>query len=180
MADLLARFKLVDEMSDKLGSMAEKGQSMTEQWERAGDAASAALEGIAGGVSTAVSSVDGIATSIDNLQDAMGQADYWTDAVGSYSKELLEATYSTEELVEMGLKSADALEEQNRMLELCEQSANELGRSMDATDQAGPRQGKHRGGRGHVGAGKGPAGSGRGFGGLQPDDGLRHDGLGPA
>lgn len=135
MADLLARFKLVDEMSDKLGSMAEKGQSMTEQWERAGDAADAALEGIAGGVSTAVSSVDGIATSIDNLQDAMGQADYWTDAVGNYSRELLEATYSTEELVEMGLKSADALEEQNRMLELCEQSASELGRSMDATAQ---------------------------------------------
>lgn len=135
MADLLARFKLVDEMSDKLGSMAEKGQSMTEQWERAGDAANAALEGIAGGVSTAVSSVDGIATSINNLQDAMGQADYWTDAVGNYSRELLEATYSTEELVEMGLKSADALEEQNRMLELCEQSASELGRSMDATAQ---------------------------------------------
>lgn len=135
MADLLARFKLVDEMSDKLGSMAEKGQSMTEQWERAGDAANAALEGIAGGVSTAVSSVDGIATSIDNLQDAMGQADYWTDAVGNYSRELLEAAYSTEELVEMGLKSADALEEQNRMLELCEQSASELGRSMDATAQ---------------------------------------------
>lgn len=135
MADLLARFKLVDEMSDKLGSMAEKGQSMTEQWERAGDAANAALEGIAGGVSTAVSSVDGIATSIDNLQDAMGQADYWTDAVGNYSRELLEATYSTEELVEMGLKSANALEEQNRMLELCEQSASELGRSMDATAQ---------------------------------------------
>lgn len=135
MADLLARFKLVDEMSDKLGSMAEKGQSMTEQWERAGDAANAALEGIAGGVSTAVSSVDGIATSIDNLQAAMGQADYWTDAVGNYSRELLEATYSTEELVEMGLKSADALEEQNRMLELCEQSASELSRSMDATAQ---------------------------------------------
>lgn len=135
MADLLARFKLVDEMSDKLGSMAEKGQSMTEQWERAGDAANAALEGIAGGVSTAVSSVDGIATSIDNLQAAMGQADYWTDAVGNYSRELLEATYSTEELVEMGLKSADALEEQSRMLELCEQSASELGRSMDATAQ---------------------------------------------
>lgn len=135
MADLLARFKLVDEMSDKLGSMAEKGQSMTEQWERAGDAANAALEGIAGGVSTAVSSVDGIATSIDHLQDAMGQADYWTDAVGNYSRELLEATYSTEELVEMGLKSANALEEQNRMLELCEQSASELGRSMDATAQ---------------------------------------------
>lgn len=79
--------------------------------------------------------MDGIATSIDNLQDAMGQADYWTDAVGNYSKELLEATYSTEELVEMGMKSADALEEQNRMLELCERSATELSQSMDATTQ---------------------------------------------
>ena len=28
MADLLARFKIIDEISDKLGAMAEKGQSM--------------------------------------------------------------------------------------------------------------------------------------------------------
>lgn len=130
MADLLARFKLVDEMSDKLGSMAEKGQSMTEQWERAGDAANAALEGIAGGVSSAVSSVDGVATSIAEVTE---QTDYWTAAAENYNKSALEAVYSTEELVEMGLKSADALEEQERMFELCEQSASSLSKSMDAT-----------------------------------------------
>lgn len=158
MADLLARFKMVDEMSDKLGSLAEGGQSMVAQFEQAGEAANAAFEGITGGVSSAVSSVDGVAVSIDSLQgaadgaassadtlsdsmnsygDAAGEAaaqtDYWTDAVGNYDKSALEAVYSTEELVEMGLKSAAALEEQERMFELCEQSASSLSKSMEAT-----------------------------------------------
>ena len=130
MADLLARFKLVDEMSDKLGSMAESGQSMVARWEQAGEAASNALEGIAGGVSSAVSSVDGVATSIAEVTE---QTDYWTAAAENYNKSALEAVYSTEELVEMGLKSADALEEQEKMFELCEQSAGSLSKSMDAT-----------------------------------------------
>jgi len=42
MADLLARFKLVDEMSDKLGRMAESGQDMAAQFEQAGAAANGA------------------------------------------------------------------------------------------------------------------------------------------
>lgn len=157
MADLLARFKLVDEMSDRLGRMAESGQDMAAQFERAGEAANTAFDGISGGVTSAVSSVDGVATSIDSLQgsvnsaasssdrlsgaidgfgsaagEAAAQADYWTEAVGNYDRSALEAVYSTEELVEMGLKSADALEEQRRMFELCEQSAEALGKSMDA------------------------------------------------
>ena len=130
MADLLARFKLVDEMSDKLGRMAESGQDMAAQFEQAGAAANAAFDNISGGVSSAVSSVDGVATSIDSLQSSV---DNWTSAVGNYDRSALEAIYSTEELVEMGLKSADALEEQQRMFEMCEQSAQALGKSMDAT-----------------------------------------------
>lgn len=158
MADLLARFKLVDEMSDKLGDMAESGQNMVEQWEQAGEAANAAFEGIAGAVTTAASSADGVATSIGSIQgaadsaassadslsdsingygDAAGEAalqtDYWTDAVGNYDKSALEAVYTTEELVEMGLKSAEALEEQERIFELCDQSASSLNKSLEAT-----------------------------------------------
>lgn len=158
MADLTAKFQLVDEMSEKLGSMAESGQQMIEQWESAGEAANAAFEGIAGAVTTATSTVDGVATSIDSLQeasdnaassadtlaetmngygDAAGEAaaqtDYWTDAVGNYDKSALEAVYTTEELVEMGLKSAAALEEQEQMFELCEQSASSLSKSIEAT-----------------------------------------------
>lgn len=158
MADLLARFKLVDEMSDKLGDMAESGQNMVEQWEQAGEAANAAFEGIAGAVTTATSSADGVATSIDSIQgaadsaassadslsdsingygnaagEAASQTDYWTDAVGNYDKSALEAVYTTEELVEMGFKSAQALEEQERMFELCDQSASSLSKSLEAT-----------------------------------------------
>lgn len=132
MADLLARFKLVDEMSDKLGSMAERGQSMVAQWEQAGDAANAALDGISGVSSAAVSAVDGVATSVASVA---AQTDHWTDAVGSYDRSALEAIYTTQELVEMGLKSADALEEQEQMMARCEQSASELSRSVDAAAQ---------------------------------------------
>lgn len=147
MADLLAKFRLVDEMSDKLGSMAQSGKSMAEQWVAAGEATNTVFDGMAGAVTAATSSVDGVATSIDNLQDvtdnaavsadmlaetinnydniaseATTQTQYWTQAVGNYDKSLLEAVYTTEELVEMGFKSADALQEQERMFALCELS----------------------------------------------------------
>ena len=65
--------------------------------------------------------------------EAAQQTDYWTDAVGNYDKSALEAVYTTEELVDMGLKSAAALEEQERMFELCDQSASSLSKSIEAT-----------------------------------------------
>lgn len=158
MADLLAKFRLVDEMSDKLGSMAQSGQSMAEQWVAAGEATNIVFDGMAGAVTAATSFVDGVATSIDNLQEvtdnaavsadmlaetinnydniaseATTQTQYWTQAIGNYDKSLLEAVYTTEELVEMGFKSADVLQEQERMFALCEQSASNLNKSIEAT-----------------------------------------------
>lgn len=158
MPDLTAKFSVADQMSERIAEIAQAGISMVDQFERAGDVASAAFDGISGGASSVVSSVDGVATSIENLQgaasdaassgdtlagamssygDAAGEAaeqtDYWTAAAENYSKSALEAVYSTEELVEMGLKSAEALEEQERMFELCEQSASNLSKSIDAT-----------------------------------------------
>ena len=99
MADLTARFRLIDEMSDKLAGMAEGGQNALERWEQAGDALEAAFDGAASGTVQAASAVDGVATSIENLQQ---QTDNWTEAVGNYDKGLLEAIYTTEELVEQG------------------------------------------------------------------------------
>lgn len=158
MADLMAKFKLVDEMSDRLGNIAESGKSMVERWEAAGEAVNAAFDGVAGAVTTATSTVDGVATSIDSLQgaadnaaasadaltetmnnygdaaaEAAAQTDYWTEAVGNYDRSMLEAVYSTEELVSMGFKSVEALEAQERMLGLCEQSASRLSASIEAT-----------------------------------------------
>ena len=158
MAELSTKFRLIDEMSKKLDSMAQRGQDMASSFEQAGEAANSAFDGIESGVSSAVSSVDGVAQSLDNYRNAAGdagtaaedladslsgygsaagdaadQTDYWTDAVGNYDKSALEAIYTTEELVELGYKSADALAEQERMFELCDQSATALNRAMEAT-----------------------------------------------
>lgn len=186
MQELKARFSLLDDMSAQIERIAEAGMQMVEQFEDAGSAAGDAFDGIESGVATAAGSVDGVATSIGNVQEATdsaaaamddygnaatgaagqadalansaesaaeaaesftdaadgygnaaeqaaSQTDYWTEAVGNYDKSALEAVYSTEELVEMGFKSADALEEQERMFELCDQSASNLSKSMEAT-----------------------------------------------
>lgn len=135
MADLLARFKLVDEMSDKLGNLADSGQQMADQFERAGEAANAAFEGVTGVATSAVSSVDGVATSVESIAGAMSdaaeQTDYWTEAVGNYDRSALEAIYTTEELVEMGMKSAEALEAQEQAISTCEQAASELSKAAE-------------------------------------------------
>ncbi len=158
MADLVAKFRLVDEISDKLDNMAESGQNLATQWEQAGEAANTAFEGIATGVSSATSSVDGIASSIDELQKSMNSAadsadtlmdiieeygnaaretaeqiDYWTNAVGNYNKSLSDAVYTTEEFVEQGYKNADALQEQEQMFEHCEKSTSYLSKSIEAS-----------------------------------------------
>lgn len=158
MADLTAKFSVLDKMSDTISDISQAGMTMVEQFEKAGDISSATFDSIAAGATTTASTVDGVATSIDTLQgaadnaassadtlaetmngygnaagEAAQQTDYWTDAVGNYDKSALEAVYTTEELVDMGLKSAAALEEQERMFELCDQSASSLSKSIEAT-----------------------------------------------
>jgi phage-related minor tail protein len=159
MADFTAKFSMVDEISDKLASMAEKGQTAMSQWEQAGDSASAAFDGIGTSATTSATTADSVATSISSVQEASEgassaagnlsetldnygasaenaatQTDYWTDAVGNYNTSMLEAVYSTEELVDMGLKSAAALEEEQQMLDLCEQSATYLSNAIEGSE----------------------------------------------
>lgn len=156
MADLTAKFRLIDEMSDKLSSMAESGQQMVDQFERAGATANSAFDGISRSTVTTAGTIDGVAMSVDSLQgaannaassadsltqtlngygDAAGAAaentDYWTDAVGNYDKGALEAVYTTEELVEMGMKSSEALAAQEAAMQQCEQAASELSQSVE-------------------------------------------------
>lgn len=159
MADLIAKFSMIDDISAKLAGMAESGQAMLGQWSQAGETANAAFDGLAGAAATTVTTADGIATSINSLQEASSgasasadnlsdiisnygsaaeeaasQTDYWTDSVGNYNKSMLEAVYSTEELVEMGYKSAAALEEEQEMFALCEQSADYLNKALEGSE----------------------------------------------
>lgn len=132
MASLTAQFSAVDKISDIIESISQAGMDMVEKLERAGDISSATFDSIESGASSVVSSVDGVAVSIADIAD---QTDHWTDAVGNYDRGVLEAIYSTEELVDMGLKTADALEEEGQMFEVCEQAADELARSIDAASE---------------------------------------------
>lgn len=137
MANLSATFKLIDEMSDKLDNIASNGQQALSNLEGAGAAADNAFGQATSGSATAAQAVDGVAMSIENYENSVETAasstDYWTAAVGSYDKSALEAVYSTEELVEMGLKSAQVLADQEQMFELCERSAGDLNRAIEAS-----------------------------------------------
>lgn len=147
MENLTARFSAADEMSDKIARIAEAGLDMAEQLEQAGASASQSFDGMSSGVVSAARAADGVATSITAAADSMdsygsaaesaaASADNWTAAIGNYDKELLEALYSTEELVEMGFKTADALAEQEEMFARCEQAAENLSKGLEATGEA--------------------------------------------
>ena len=217
MADLLARFRLIDEMSEKFEKIANAGQGIIDRWESAGGSVSETLSKIESAADGVVSATGGAEAGIAGLQtaaggaqdtitglvdscgqyadsvgeiadrnadaaDSLGQAadiaegaaasldairssgenaanaveilgdsydryagaaenaadstGHWTDAVGSYNKEALEWIYSVEDLVNAGYKSADALKEQQEMLEICEQAYGQLEMSIDATSAA--------------------------------------------
>lgn len=129
MADLTARFKIIDDMSAKLDAIGNCGDQMLDVFEQAESAINSAVNGVSSGAASAVTSVDGVAASI---ADAAQQTDHWTDALGRYDQELLEATYSTQELVDMGLKSSDAMEQLEQAMSLCGKSAQQLESSIES------------------------------------------------
>lgn len=112
-------FVLTDRFSAAFARFLSYGDSTAKEMERV-DAATGAA---AGGAS-----------------DAAAATGYWTEAVGSYNKSALEAVYSTEELVQMGYKSADALSGAG-------QAADEMAESMNgvesSTEKAAAEQRKH-------------------------------------
>ena len=156
MANLLARFQMVDEMSSRLEQLAQRGQAVMESFERLGDAGTAAFGGIEHGASSAVTTADGVAHSLSDLAgttanaasrtdalaesmsrygDAAGIAvthtDDWADSVEDYEKSATGAAEAAESLANAGEKSAEALKEQERRFDECELSAQALSRTID-------------------------------------------------
>lgn len=120
-AVLSAIFKGVDEISSVFETMAASGARAVDQWESASSAASNAFEQAAAGAESAAKAMDSAASS----------ADHWTSAVGTYDKAAMEAIYSTEELVELGYKTEDALTAQAKA---AEESADALEKSLRVTE----------------------------------------------
>lgn len=102
MADLLARFRLVDEMSDKMSRMAESGRDMMKQWEQAGEATNSAFDDISSGVSRATSAVDGVASSVDDIRGVANRAsssvNNLSGSMDDYGSAAREAVSETDDL----------------------------------------------------------------------------------
>ncbi len=135
MSGLTATFKLVDEMSDKFANIASGGQDMLSKFEEMGNIADNFFSQLNEGSESAAKAVEevslsfkGYENSINSVASSVGN---WTDEVGNYSKSMLEAVYTTEELVDMGFKTADALIEEGEMLGICETSAASLNKEIE-------------------------------------------------
>lgn len=130
---LSAKFKLIDEMSARLAAISDSGERMTSRWEETRSSAENAISAMETSASSVADRISGVAAS---MTEATQKTDYWANAVGNYSQSALEAIYSTEELVDMGLKSAEALTEQQEMMSLLDKSASNLSSAIEATTEA--------------------------------------------
>lgn len=115
MADLTARFRLIDELSDKLASMADKGQQMLSAFEDAGSAASSAFGDMEDGLHSAVTSADGVASSIEDMgnaaEEAASSTDVLVDSMSQYEDAAGKAADAQEELAKQTEETADTAED---------------------------------------------------------------------
>lgn len=63
MADLTARFKMIDDMSSKLDAVGRSGEDMVDRLEQIGDSAETAFDDVKSGSVKAAQSIDGVATA---------------------------------------------------------------------------------------------------------------------
>lgn len=111
-ASLLARFRLVDEMSQRMAEIAESGRNMTAQWEQAGGSLNTALGDVGAAAADTASRIDGVAQSVDSLHDVSNVA-----------------AASTEELGRRAASAADMAEESSGRVQ---QAANNLSDALTA------------------------------------------------
>lgn len=125
MAGLSVIFKAIDEISDKFDAMSNAGNKALDAFDKIADSADKALS----------NATEGTQKATDAMEKATQATDYWTDAVGNYDKGCLEAVYSTEELVNMGFKTEDALKAEADAAENAQDKTEELGDEMEKTSK---------------------------------------------
>lgn len=121
MAGLSVIFKAVDEISSKFDAMSSAGTRALDAFDRVGNNADQALSRVTQGTSQAADAMDRAAESTD----------YWTDAVGNYNRDAMQAVWTTEELVEMGYMTEDALSQAANAVEGAGQGMDQLGEAAD-------------------------------------------------
>ena len=121
MAGLSVVFRAVDEISARFDAMVSAGTRALDSFDRIGAAADSSYDVISEGATGAADAIDRAASATD----------YWTDRIGNYDREAMQAVYSTEELVDMGYMTEEAL---NHVGDALEDAAQEL---EDFSEEAG-------------------------------------------
>lgn len=99
MAGLSVIFRVVDEISARFDAMASSGTKALDAFDQIGDSADRAFSSVE----------EGSQRAADAMDRAAEATDYWTDAVGNYDRGAMQAVWTTEELVDMGYMTEDAL-----------------------------------------------------------------------
>ena len=123
MAGVSVKFKAVDEISAKFDAMVTAGERALDAFDK--------MESSADKAYTTVS--DGAEQASNAMDRATKSTDYWTDAIGNYDKGAMEAIYTTEELVQMGFKTEDALSE---VADTAEKATEELDKFGKESEEA--------------------------------------------
>lgn len=128
MAGVSVKFKAIDEISSKFDAMVTAGERALDAFDKMESSADKAYSTVS----------DGAGQASDAMDRATKSTDYWTDAIGNYDKGAMEAIYTTEELVEMGFKTEDALSEVADTAEKATEELDKFGKeSEDAADKSG-------------------------------------------
>ncbi len=128
MAELKARFSLIDEMSEKLGNIADKGQAVMDNWEQAGSAASSAIDSVSSAASKSSSSIDGVVSSIDDLNSTIDSAG---TATGSFSSSVDDAASAIDDLSTSAESTGSAADELSTTIDSLGDSIDEVSSETD-------------------------------------------------
>lgn len=123
MAGLSVIFRAVDEISSRFDAMVSAGTRALDSFDRIGAAADSSYDVIS----------EGAAGAADAMERAAAATDYWTDRIGNYDREAMQAIYSIEELVEMGYMSEEAL---NHLGDALDDAADDLEDFGDEAEDA--------------------------------------------
>lgn len=108
MANLTAKFRIIDEMSAKLDNIAQSGRNALSQWEQAGSAIDTAFGDAMGNTVQVAHSIDDTSDSIEGFTSASERAASAVDEFSSANKETEEAL---ESVVADADKASDKVEE---------------------------------------------------------------------
>lgn len=123
MAGLSVIFKAVDEISSKFDAMSSAGTRTLDSFDRIENAANQAFSSV----------TEETQKTADAMEKATEATDYWTDAVGNYNRDAMQAIWTTEELVDMGYMTEDALNQTADAIDEATDGMKDLGDAAQKT-----------------------------------------------